>query len=40
VLDFFPGSGQEDFMPVVPAAQGHDSARPVSGVSLQVQVAP
>jgi hypothetical protein len=40
VLDFFPGSGADDFMPVVPVAQGHYSARPVSGVSLQVQVAP
>jgi hypothetical protein len=40
VLDFFPGSGEEDFMPVVPVAQGHYSAQPVSGVSLQVQVAP
>jgi hypothetical protein len=40
VLDFFPGSGADDFMPVVPVAQGHYSANPVSGVSLQVQVAP
>lgn len=40
VLDFFPGSGAEDFMPVVPVAQGHYSAQPVSGVTLQVQVAP
>lgn len=40
VLDFFPGSGSNDFMPVVPVAQGHYSAQPVSGVSLQIQVAP
>jgi hypothetical protein len=40
VLDFFPGSGSDDFMPVVPVAQGHYSAHPVAGVSLQVQVAP
>lgn len=40
VLDFFPGSGSDDFVPVVPVAQGHYSAHPVSGVSLQVQVAP
>jgi hypothetical protein len=40
VLDFFPGSGPDDFMPVVPVAQGHYSAHPVPGVSLQVQVAP
>lgn len=39
VLDFFPGS-PGDFMPVVPVAQGHYSAQPVSGVSLQIQVAP
>ena len=40
VLDFFPGSGPNDFMPVVPVAQGHYSAHPVAGVSLQIQVAP
>ena len=40
VLDFFPGSGADDFMPVVPVAQGHYSAHPVSGVSLNIQVAP
>lgn len=40
VLDFFPGSGPDDFMPVVPVAQGHYSAHPAPGVSLQVQVAP
>lgn len=40
VLDFFPGSGSDDFMPIVPVAQGHYSAHPMSGVSLQVQVAP
>ena len=40
VLDFFPGSGADDFMPIVPVAQGHYSAHPVSGVSLNIQVAP
>lgn len=40
VLDFFPGSGPDDFEAVVPAAQGHYSAQPVAGVSLQIQVAP
>jgi hypothetical protein len=40
VLDFFPGSGSDDFMPIVPVAQGHYSAHPMSGVSLQIQVAP
>lgn len=40
VLDFFPGSGADDFMPVVPVAQGHYSAHPVAGVALNVQVAP
>lgn len=40
VLDFFPGSGSDDFMPVVPVTQGHYSAHPATGVSLQVQVAP
>lgn len=40
VLDFFPGTGSHDFEPVVPVAQGHYSAHPVSGVSLQIQVAP
>lgn len=39
VLDFFPGQS-DDFDVVVPAAQGHYSARPVPGVSLQIQVAP
>jgi hypothetical protein len=40
VLDFFPGSGPGDFMPVVPVAQGHYSAHPAPGVSLQITVAP
>jgi hypothetical protein len=40
VLDFFPGSGPSDFMPVVPATQGHYSAHPAPGVSLQITVAP
>jgi hypothetical protein len=40
VLDFFPGSGPGDFMPVVPVAQGHYSAQPAPGVNLQIQVAP
>jgi hypothetical protein len=40
VLDFFPGTGSEDFEVVVPAGQGHYSASPAPGVSLQIQVAP
>jgi hypothetical protein len=40
VLDFLPGSGSNDFMPVVPVAQDHYSAQPVAGVSIQIQVAP
>lgn len=40
VLDFFPGSGPNDFEAVVPVAQGHYSAQPAPGVSLQIQVAP
>lgn len=40
VLDFFPGSGPDDFEAVVPVAQGHYSAQPAPGVSLQIQVAP
>lgn len=40
VLDFFPGTGPDDFVPIVPVTQGHYSAQPVPGVNLQVQVAP
>jgi|SRR5215469_780908 len=40
VLDFFPGSGAGDFEAVVPTQQGHYSAQPAPGVSLQIQVAP
>jgi hypothetical protein len=40
VLDFFPGSGPSDFMPVVPVAQGHYSAQPAPAVTIQIQVAP
>ena len=40
VLDFFPGSGQNDFIAVVPAAIGHYSFKPVSGTTIQTQIAP
>jgi len=40
VMDFFPGSGQDDFIAVVPVPQGHYSLRPVAGVTIQTQVAP
>jgi hypothetical protein len=42
VLDFFPGSGPDDFIAVVPAAYGHYSS-PSSfpaGAQFQTQVAP
>jgi hypothetical protein len=42
VLDFFPGSGQDDFIAVVPAQYGHYS-NPSSwpaGAQFQTQVAP
>jgi hypothetical protein len=40
VLDFFPGSGADDFIAVVPAPQGHYSWRPAPAVTIQTQVAP
>jgi hypothetical protein len=40
VLDFFPGTGSDDFIAVVPAGQGHYSFRPVHGATVQTQVAP
>jgi hypothetical protein len=40
VLDFFPGSGADDFIAIVPAPQGHYSWHPVAGVSIQTQIAP
>jgi len=40
VLDFFPGSGSDDFIVVVPGQVGHYSLHPARGVSLQTQVAP
>jgi hypothetical protein len=40
VLDFFPGSGVDDFIAVVPASQGHYGWKPANGVSIQTQVAP
>jgi hypothetical protein len=40
VLDFFPGSGANDFIAVVPAVQGHYSFHPAAGVSIQDQIAP
>jgi hypothetical protein len=40
VLDFFPGSGVDDFIAIVPASLGHYSLHPAPGVSIQTQVAP
>ena len=40
VLDFFPGSGSNDFIAIVPAAYGHYGMNPVPGVAIQTQVAP
>lgn len=40
LLDFFPGSGDQDFVVVVPTQQGHYGQHPAPGVSLQTQVAP
>jgi hypothetical protein len=40
VLDFFPGTGSDDFIAVVPAQVGHYSLQPVHGVTIQTQVAP
>jgi hypothetical protein len=40
VLDYFPGSGSNDFIAVVPVHQGHYSFHPVNGVTIQTQVAP
>jgi hypothetical protein len=40
VLDFFPGSGDEDFIAIVPAQVGHYGLNPVPAVSIQTQVAP
>jgi hypothetical protein len=40
VLDFFPGSGADDFVVVVPTQTGHYSQKPAPGVTIQTQVAP
>lgn len=40
VLDFFPGSGEDDFIAVVPTDFGHYGLKPAPGVTLQTQVAP
>jgi hypothetical protein len=40
VLDFFPGSGSDDFIAVVPAAVGHYAWHPTHAVTIQTQVAP
>jgi hypothetical protein len=40
VLDYFPGTGEDDFIAVVPAAYGHYGLHPVRGVTIQTQVAP
>lgn len=40
VLDFFPGSGADDFIAVVPAQVGHYGLHPAPAVTIQTQVAP
>lgn len=40
LLDFFPGTGADDFIAVVPAQMGHYSLQPVPAVTIQTQVAP
>jgi hypothetical protein len=40
VMDFFPGTGQDDFIAVVPAPVGHYSLKPAHAVSIETQVAP
>lgn len=40
LMDFFPGTGSDDFVVVVPTEQGHYSFAPAPGVTLQTQVAP
>lgn len=40
VLDYFPGSGLDDFIAIVPASQGHYSFHPVHGATIQTQIAP
>jgi hypothetical protein len=40
LMDFFPGSGNQDFVAAVPTQQGHYSQHPAPGVSIQTQVAP
>jgi hypothetical protein len=40
VLDFFPGTGSDDFIAIVPAQYGHYGVHPAAAVSIQTQVAP
>lgn len=40
LLDFFPGSGDQDFVAVVPTQLGHYNQHPANAVSLQATVAP
>jgi hypothetical protein len=40
VLDFFPGSGPDDFIAIVPASYGHYGLNPVPAVAIQTTVAP
>jgi hypothetical protein len=40
VLDFFPGSGQDDLVAIVPTDVGQYGLHPAAGVSIQTQVAP
>jgi hypothetical protein len=40
VLDYFPGSGTNDFVAIVPAPYGHYGLNPVPAVAIQTTVAP
>jgi hypothetical protein len=40
LMDFFPGSGSQDFVVAVPTQKGHYNQHPTNGVSLQATVAP
>jgi hypothetical protein len=40
VLDYFPGSGTDDFVAIVPAVYGHYGLNPVPAVAIQTTVAP
>jgi hypothetical protein len=40
VLDFFPGTGPDDLIAIVPASYGHYGLNPVPAVAIQTTVAP